>query len=843
MKKERIFALLLAACLTVPVAACTVTPPAQTEAPTVEVTEPATEPVTEPHIPEAVGFFAGVSKLNGKAVTYAGDKTLAVSGTTWEVGKNLTLTGYLNTEEKITALKVSTDGGATWKELAATLTADTLTAEDPGIADDLVGAATTRYDFAVATADYTIGTYRFLFRAETEKNNYLDFLNMTGASIYTPLADKTGDATSDQYDWPSVTPEPSDTSKENNKTGSLKYTVSDDEQTVTISYTFGGKEYTYTVPNNYNYTNGPYGCTDDLGRNLFEQGDAGITIYEDGKRYAGLFYFLWLGEHGDSGIFDMTHIFEENGDAALKVSCNKWGDVGTMHFFAEPLYGYYYSSDEWVMRKHVELLTAANIDFLYFDVTNGYYYQKNALKLMSILQEYRDQGYDTPQVVFYTHSGAANVVRDLYNNIYSKNLYPDTWFCIDGKPVIVAPDETNINDFFTIRREQWPNEASKECAWPWMDFDAITRTFNDLDGNPDAISVSVAQHCYTVSFSAAAYYGAGNAKYYGKYSKKKTVFTNLHDRGRSFDGGELLNITADSYKYGYNMQYQFNRAFTSEAKYVLVTSWNEWVAQRQPTSDDTVWFVDTASLEYSRDIEMTRGYYFDNYYVQLAYNIQQLKGTAPSVVQDMKKAINLTAGFDQWTSVLLTYRDPMNDAGNRNATGFGHQTLTETSGRNDIVAAKVTHDTKNLYFYIQCSSSITKFDPASSWMQIFVDIDRDGSNGWYGYDYLINATALTDRTTTVACFNGADNHTYSLGKIGEVTYTVDGRNMMIAVPLEMLGITDDEVINLEFKIADSLTVINEMEDFYIEGDVMPLGRLNNVYQTYLPAKAITEDAQ
>ncbi len=28
------------------------------------------------------------------------------------------------------------------------------------------------------------------------------------------------------------------------------------------------------------------------------------------------------------------------------------------------LYGYYYANDAWVMRKHAELLTMANIDFL-----------------------------------------------------------------------------------------------------------------------------------------------------------------------------------------------------------------------------------------------------------------------------------------------------------------------------------------------------------------------------------------------------------------------------------------------------------------------------------------------
>ena len=41
-------------------------------------------------------------------------------------------------------------------------------------------------------------------------------------------------------------------------------------------------------------------------------------------------------------------------------------------------------------------------------------------------------------------------------------------------------------------------------------------------------------------------------------------------------------------------------------------------------------------------------------------------------------------------------------------------------------------------------------------------------------------------------------------------------------------------INMQFKWADSETTYDEMEDFYCDGDVAPLGRLNYVYQNYIP---------
>lgn len=60
--------------------------------------------------------------------------------------------------------------------------------------------------------------------------------------------------------------------------------------------------------------------------------------------------------------------------------------------------------------------------------------------------------------------------------------------------------------------------------------------------------------------------------------------------------------------------------------------------------------------------------------------------------------------------------------------------------------------------------------------------------------------------------------------------------MMISVPLKMLGINNCEEIYIEFKWADSdaQAKYSAMEDFYLYGDVAPLGRLNWIYQNYIP---------
>ena len=629
-------------------------------------------------------------------------------------------------------------------------------------------------------------------------------------------------------------------SADDNYEGTLQY-IDNGDGTVTISYMYKGEIKTYTVPNDPIYTSGGFAATDDVGRELYDSNTVGV-IGDNGEHYVGLFYFLWMGEHGDPGVYDLTKIQHLYGKDAANANYidpttgqRIYGYVGQFHWMGEPLYGYYYSSDEWVMRKHVELLTNAGVDFLYIDVTNGYPYLNNVKKLMGILHEYNEMGYNAPKIVFYTKTNAQNTVTQLYNNIYLAEVYPDTWLYVNGKPCIitVSNDITNldIRRFFTIKESQWPDAPAQDDAWPWMDFSWPQRVFNDFEGNRSAISVSVAQHCGSLAFSDSAYYF--------------DIDTEVN-RGRGYRSGLELWLYRAEYEtdpsitnYGYNFQAQWDYAIEQDVPYVLVTGWNEWIAQRQDGAihrgdANKVMFVDTASQEFSRDIEMMRGGYFDNYYMQLVYNIQKLKGTAPIIIQDTRNPINITGGFDQWDNVLVEYTDPSGDTANRNNLGYGSTYYRDKSGRNDIVSAKVTNDTKNAYFYVSTAKAIQKYDGESSWMQLYINADQKAETGWYGYDYIVNYSAKSDLVTSVAKYNGSDN-SYSFVEIGDVSYTVLGNEMMISVPLEMLGICNYNEICVEFKWfdADAGVLVDEMEDFYTYGDAAPLGRLNYTYQNCL----------
>ena len=99
----------------------------------------------------------------------------------------------------------------------------------------------------------------------------------------------------------------------------------------------------YTGP--FSDVNGAYGGVDDLGRTLAGSSEVGETKQD---RQVGIFYFLWMGEHGTGGPYDNSAIVEASPDAIESES--NWlkaggGPVGAHHFWGEPLFGYYLASD------------------------------------------------------------------------------------------------------------------------------------------------------------------------------------------------------------------------------------------------------------------------------------------------------------------------------------------------------------------------------------------------------------------------------------------------------------------------------------------------------------------
>ena len=114
-----------------------------------------------------------------------------------------------------------------------------------------------------------------------------------------------------------------------------------------------------------------------------------------------------------------------------------------------------------------------------------------------------------------------------------------------------------------------------------------------------------------------------------------------------------------------------------------------------------VMFVDQFDQEHSRDIEPMQGGHGDNYYYQMIASIRRYKGARPippiepwPITIDGRSTIGTTCDRSSATR----------SATRCGAThpGWGKQVrYVNHTGRNDIVAAKVSYDQQNVYFYVR----------------------------------------------------------------------------------------------------------------------------------------------
>lgn len=543
--------------------------------------------------------------------------------------------------------------------------------------------------------------------------------------------------------------------------------------------------------------NGSLSCTDALGREV-------TSSYGKNEKLVGVFYFLWQGQHGRDRIIDNSKLVKENPDAVN--SEEEWyeaggGNIGEMHFWGEPLLGYYTSDDEWVFRKHVQMLTDAAVDFIVIDGTNAFTYSEQLKKLIDVWYEYYLDGWNVPKIAYYTNSASGDTMNRIYDEIYNnaelKGKYPkidDLWFCLDGKPMIVGDKDDSalreeVKSYFRIKATQWPTEDKKTDGFPWMEFDR-TLTYKAVYNNDGTkiMNVSVAQHSDSVCFSRTAWYSA-------------------NDRTRSWHDG-ANDTSEDALLYGYNFAEQWEFAIKMNPDIIFVTGFNEWTAQRQQQTqegEDPILFVDCADENCSRDVEPSAGVMGDNYYLQMVDYIARFKGTSGKVAKTENVTIDIDGDFSQWDSEKITavYKDYENDTADRNAEGFGHIMLTDTSGRNDFVKMKVAEDSEKLYFYAETAGNLTP-STDENWMSLFIN-----------EEYVINRTSPQNGKTSIEKIT-SDGYKIT----GEAEIRFEGNKLMLSVKKETIGYDE----NITFKWADNYTE-NDVYSFYTKGDSAPYGRL------------------
>ena len=555
----------------------------------------------------------------------------------------------------------------------------------------------------------------------------------------------------------------------------------------------------------------PWPATDALGRALPLADEVGPPKAD---RFVGIFYFLWNGVHdfSNEGPFDVAQIMAAHPDALQHPTAPPWGPINHMHFWHEPLFGYYRNADPWVLRRHAHLLGDAGVDVLIFDTTNRVTYKDVYMTLCEVFTEVRASGLKTPQITFMTNTRAGETADELYNDLYGPGLYKDLWFQWEGKPLLIvdpAQASETVKDFFTLRKAHWPFEMiNTERAWHWEAAYPQPYGFTDDPNVPEQVNVSVAQNL-NVADGKVTDMSRGNA------------------RGRAFHNG-AIDTRPDALHHGFNFAEQWTRAWELDPPFVMVTGWNEWIAGRFQREGLPVAFVDQFDQANSRDIEMMKGGHGDNYYYQLVDGIRRYKGV-PELPQASAPVTIAVGGriLAPWADVAPEFTDAPDETIPRDHAGVNKLHYTNTTGRNELLRFKVARDGESVSFYAETANDLTPPE-GPNWMQLLIDADQNPATGWLGYDYLVSGTAL-HRHVAPASGDGAE---FTWAYVQDIARHVGARQLHLAVPRASLGLSaGDAPIRLDFKWADNLQETKDPLDFYVSGDVAPDGRFSYRYNT------------
>lgn len=573
-------------------------------------------------------------------------------------------------------------------------------------------------------------------------------------------------------------------------------------------------------------------AVDGLGRTLPTYEEVGER---DDEKFVGLFYWTWHYNFASTQEADnATEVLKEYPEALHDFNHPAWENTydGKPYYWNEPLFGYYQNLDEYVVRKHAEMIADAGVDVIIFDCTNGSETWVPAYEtLFRVFDEAIKEGVNVPQISFLLpfsdEEHAAVSLRQLYEDIYSKGRYKHLWFMWDGKPMIMAresaldkydPYEKEIIDFFTFRKNSATyfdkNNSITKNTWGWCSTYPQTKFGTSLFGGAEQMCVSVAQNA--ADGQLVAMNSGGNVQ--GR------SFTH-GDYSYSFKkGNETVTVnseTENAMLYGLNFQQQWDYAIACDPDFIFVTGWNEWIAGRWKEWQGTEnAFPDQFSDEYSRDIEPAAGILKDHYYYQLCANIRRFKGVTEPMKTEGGQTINIYGADSQWNWVNNEYFHYTGSTRDRDAAGWVGLHYENHTMRNDFSNVKVTYDNKNVYFRIETADDITPYTD-KAWMRILLDTDSSGeAANWEGFEYIINRDSADADTLKIEKSTGG----WSFETTGTAQYRIDGNVMYVSVPKTALGFGAKNEIHFNFKLSDNMQTDGDIMDFYQNGDVAPGGR-------------------
>ena len=107
-------------------------------------------------------------------------------------------------------------------------------------------------------------------------------------------------------------------------------------------------------------------------------------------------------------------------------------------------------------------------------------------------------------------------------------------------------------------------------------------------------------------------------------------------------------------------------------------------------------------------------------------------------------------------------------------------------------------------------------------MNLYLGV-QGAQNGWQGLQYVINREpgALDSAGKGSTSIHRIDGKGFQ--NAGTCEMTVDGNTLYLSVPKSLLGLTSG--YTLTFKVADNLQKDFDVAEFYVNGDVAPIGRM------------------
>lgn len=355
-----------------------------------------------------------------------------------------------------------------------------------------------------------------------------------------------------------------------------------------------------------------------------------ITFKDD---IVGINYSTWHDyalAYNYNVIYDLSKILAGEGS---------FGPTDNFHYWAEPALGYYSNMDETVVRTHMTQLANAGVDFIVIDNTNvtiewkngtvgnsgisayELYGTKPAIFLLDTCVKMREEGLKTPYVVFWNRNVEGwSVCNDIYSSIVNLDKYKDLWvyWRTDNnglaKPLMLGTGTTGLSGVTDYAAQYTAGGIQSKILAKKFNYRTMWGLQNSETQNWSFLNNTVNNPRAPITDSET-----GNT-----YYEQICVCTAAQQSYMSYS-------TATSRRHGITFYNQWQQAFKYRPKIVILTWWNEWVAQRQSNGE----FVDLYSQEYSRDIEPMKGGFGDQYYQWMIQYISAYKNhkTCPRLVE------------------------------------------------------------------------------------------------------------------------------------------------------------------------------------------------------------------